>query len=88
MSVGLLAYLWQLQFVFPAVVSAGLLAKLWRDRHLFGVSGTIFCGWFAVAALAQFLWAAGVIRLIGLLAQVALAIVLVLKNQLHGRETS
>ena len=85
---GLLAYLWQLQFVLPALVSGGMLAKLWRDRNLFGVSGSIFCGWFAVAALAQFLWATGGIRLIGLVAQVALAIVLLLKNQLHGRETS
>jgi hypothetical protein len=49
---------------------------------LFGISGTAFCAWFVVAALAQFVGPAGSLWLAGLLAQVALAITLVLKNRL------
>ena len=78
----LLAYVWRFQFALPALVSGGLLAKLWRDSHLFGISGTAFCAWFVVAALAQFLGPTGSLWLVGLLAQVALAITLVLKNRL------
>ena len=82
MDVSLFAYLWRFQFALPAIVSGGLLAKFWREGNLFGISGTIFCAWFAVAALAQFLMPTGSIWSVGLVAQVALAIVLVLKNRL------
>ena len=83
MDVGILAFIWRFQFALPALVSGGLLAKLWRDRNLFGVGGTVFCAWFVVAALTQFLGQTGSISLIGLVAQVALAITLILKNRLH-----
>ena len=82
MDVGLYAYLWRFQFVLPALVSGGLLAKFWRDGNLFGISGTVFCAWFAGAALAQFLMPTGIIWSAGLVAQVALAIVLILKGRL------
>ena len=82
MDVGLLAYIWRLQFALPALVSGGLLAKLWKDGNLFGASGTVFCAWFVATALTQFLGQSGSISSIGLLAQVALAITLVLKNRL------
>jgi hypothetical protein len=83
MDVSLFAYVWRFQFALPALVSCGLLAKLWKEGNLFGISGTVFCAWFAVAALAQFLVPTGNIWSVGLVAQVALAIVLVLKNRLH-----
>ena len=82
MNVGLLAYVWRFQCALPALVSGGLLVKVWKDRNLFGVGGTVFCAWFIVAALGQFLGQTGSMSLIGLLAQVALAITLVLKNRL------
>jgi hypothetical protein len=83
MDVGLFAYLWRFQFALPALVSGGLLAKLWAEGRLFGISGTVFCAWFAVAALAQFLMPTGTVWSAGLVAQVALAIVLLLKNRLE-----
>jgi hypothetical protein len=82
MDVSLFAYVWRFQFALPAAISGGLLTKLWREGNLFGVSGTVFCAWFALAALAQFLMPTGSIWSVGLVAQVALAIVLILKNRL------
>ena len=82
MDVGLFAYIWRFQFVLLALVSGGLLAKLWRDRSLFGVNGAVFCAWFAIAAVAQFLGPAGGVSSLGLVAQVALAITLIMKNRL------
>ena len=81
--VSLFAYVWRVQFALPALVSGGLLAKLWREGHLFGICGAVFCTWFAVAALTQFLMPTGSIWSVGLVAQVALAIVLVLKYRLE-----
>src|SRR5262245_2093936 len=65
-------------FVAPALVSIAMLIKLWWDGDLFGRSGGFFVSWFVVAAIMQFAsrglawWSAG------LVAQTALAIVLVL----------
>ena len=80
--VSLLAYVWRVQFAVPALISLGLLAKLWRDCNLFGTSGTVFCAWFIAAALLQFAGPGGGVWVAGLVAQVALAIMLVLKNRL------
>jgi len=82
MDVSFFAYVWRFQFALPALVSGGLLAKLWREGNLSGMSGTVSCAWFAAAALAQFLMPTGGVWAVGLIAQVALAIVLVLKNRL------
>jgi hypothetical protein len=70
------------RYLIPALVSLGCLCRLWRERELFGVSGTLFCVWFAVAAAAQFVETNIAVWIAGLLAQVVLAIVLVLKQRL------
>ena len=65
----------------PAVVSLGSLAKLWWARELYGVKQAAFVAWF-ITALAIQLTSAGVGAWIaGYVSQVALAIVLVLKDQ-------
>jgi hypothetical protein len=66
----------------PIFVSLWLLVRLWREGELFGRSGTAFCVWFVLAAVAQLFAPTASVWLVGLLAQVALAIVLVVKQQL------
>jgi hypothetical protein len=67
----------------PIFVSLWFLVRLWREGELYGRTGTLFCVWFVLAAVAQ-LFAPGLaVWLAGLLAQVALAILLVLKQQLN-----
>jgi hypothetical protein len=63
-------------------VSLGLLVRLWWAGELYGVSGTVFCCWFVLAATAQFVAPTVTVWIIGLVARVSLAIVLVLKKQL------
>ena len=75
-------YLFRSPFLLPAVVSLGLLIKLWWDRDLFGLSGTAFVFWFAVAAGLQFLSSGVALWALGLVAQTALAFVLLVKGRL------
>jgi hypothetical protein len=70
----------------PILVSLWLLVRLWREGELFGRSGTVFCVWFVLATVAQLFPPAVSVWLVGLLAQVALAIVLVLKQQLSKQD--
>ena len=66
----------------PAVVSLGCLAKLWWAGELYGVQQAAFVAWFMTALAIQLasrdpgMWIAGYVG------QVALAIVLVLKDQI------
>jgi hypothetical protein len=67
----------------PIFISMWFLIRLWRERELFGKSGTIFCLWFIGATILQ-LFAPGIgLSIVGVLSQVALAIVLILKQQLN-----
>jgi hypothetical protein len=67
----------------PTVVSLCLLVQLWREGELYGKAGPLFCLWFGTAGALQVFattpgwWATG------LVAQVLLAIVLLLKRQIN-----
>jgi len=68
--------------VLATVVSLWCLVRLWRVGELYGASRTIFCVSFVAAVVTQ-LFAPNVgVWILGMVAQVALAIVLVLKQQL------
>jgi hypothetical protein len=73
----------QLRATFLTVgVSLWFLVRLWREGELFGRAGVLFCIWFVLAAVAQFFAPSTGVWILGLLAQLALAVVLVLKQQL------
>ena len=66
----------------PAVVSLGFLAKLWWAGELYGVQQAAFVAWF-MTALAIHLASRGPgMWIAGFVGQVALAIILVLKEQI------
>jgi hypothetical protein len=68
--------------VVTVAVCLWLLVRLWREGELYGTSGSIFCVWFVVAVATQ-LFAPNIgVWILGLVAQVALAIALVLKQEL------
>ena len=66
----------------PAITSAWFLISLWRDAELFGWQEACFVVWFVAALFLQlFAWSANT-WVTGLVAQVVLAIVLVLKDRI------
>ena len=65
----------------PIFVSLWCLVVLWREAELYGVRQWLFCAWFVVALVMQLFGHSTGIWLSGLLAQVILAIVLLLKKQ-------
>lgn len=67
----------------PALVSGILLMSLWRQAEIFGWRQVVFAAWFFVALMLQFFTPSGSLWLIGLLAQVALALVLVMKERIN-----
>jgi hypothetical protein len=77
-----LAYLAQRSVFLPIFVSLWCLVALWREAELYGVQEWLFCAWFAVALVMQLFAHSTAIWLIGLLAQVILAIVLLLKKRM------
>jgi hypothetical protein len=79
-----LPYLSRRGVFFPIVVSLWLLVRLWREGELFGRTGTLFCVWFVLAVVTQLFAPSTGVWVVGLLAQVALAIVLALKQQLSN----
>lgn len=65
-------------------VSVVFLLRLWREHELFGAQQVVFCSWFLMALVIQ-LFVHGVGAWIaGLVAQFALAVVLVLKEQMDN----
>ena len=68
--------------LIPIAVSGWMLFRLWRAGELFGWTSTVFCVWFVMALLAQVFGESVTVYLIGLIGQVALAIVLTLKQKL------
>ena len=68
----------------PMGISMWFLTSLWRAADLFGWQKGLFGAWFAVAASLQLLAWSPNLWLIGLVGQVALAIVLMLKDRLSN----
>jgi hypothetical protein len=66
----------------PAVVSLGCLARLWWAGELYGVQQAAFVVWFMTALGIQLASHGPVMWIAGYVGQVALAVVLVLKNQI------
>jgi hypothetical protein len=66
----------------PALVSLGALAKLWWEAELFGAQEAVFVAWFITALAIQLTSRDAWTWIAGYVGQVALAIVLVLKNQI------
>jgi hypothetical protein len=58
------------------------LVRLWRGGELFGKTAIVFGSWWVLATITQLFAPRSGVWLTGLLAQVALAIVLVLKQQM------
>ena len=65
----------------PILVSLWYLVKLRHEAALFGTRLVVFWLWFVVAFVTQMFARTAGVWLAGLLAQVALAIVLVLKQK-------
>jgi len=68
--------------VLAIVVSLWCLVRLWRVGELYGGTGILFCVWFVLAVVTQLFAPNLAVWILGFVAQVALAIVLVLKQQL------
>ena len=68
----------------PAAVSLGFLAKLWWARELYGVQQAAFVAWFMTALAIQLTSHGPGMWIAGYVAQVALAVVLVLKDQIDN----
>jgi hypothetical protein len=69
-------------FLLPIIVSLSTLVGLWWEEELYGGVGTLFCVWFVIAAVTQLFARSTGVWAVGLVAQVALAIVLVLKKRI------
>ena len=65
-------------------VSLWFMVRLWREAELYGAQEVIFGVWFVVAITIQLLAGSPGVWITGLLAQLALAIVLVLKDQIDN----
>ena len=69
-------------FWAPAIASAVLLALLWARNELSGRVSWFLAGWFLLALAAQYLAMANGVWIIGLSLQTALAIFLLIKQQI------
>jgi hypothetical protein len=76
------SYLSRRGIFLPIIVSLWFLVRLWWEAELFGKTGALLCVWFVLAAVAQLFASSLGLWVVGFLAQVALAIVLVLKQRL------
>ena len=70
-------------FWAPAIASAVLLALLWARNELPGRVSWFLAGWFLLALAAQYLATANGVWIIGLSLQTALAIFLLIKQQIE-----
>ena len=72
-------------FWAPAIASALLLALLWARDELSGRVSWFLVGWFLLAVAAQYLATPSTgVWIIGLALQTALALLLLLKQQISG----
>jgi hypothetical protein len=82
MGPALMPYLVGYGVFVPILVSLWYLLRLSREAELFGVQLVVFGVWFVVAFVMQMFARTSGLWLVGLLAQVALAIVLILKQKI------
>jgi hypothetical protein len=68
--------------VIPILISLWFLVRLWRANELFGKAAIIAASWWALATIIQLFASGPGMWITGLLAQVALAILLVLKQKM------
>jgi len=68
--------------VLPPVTCLWYLARLWWTGELFGVQQAVFVGWFVVAFGIQLASRGPYVWIAGMLGQVSLAIVLILKKHI------
>jgi hypothetical protein len=66
---------------FTIGVSLWFLVRVWREGELSGRSGTLFSTWFLVAAGTQLSAPSTGVWILALVAQLILAVVLILKQQ-------
>ena len=66
----------------PSAVCLSYLAWLWWAGELFGVQQAVFVGWFVVAFGIQLASRGPYLWIVGMLGQVSLAIVLILKKHI------
>ena len=71
-------------FWAPAIASALLLTLLWAQDELSGRVTWFVVGWFLLALAAQYLATSTGVWILGLALQTALAIFLLLKQQISG----
>lgn len=81
MAPALMPYLTSYGVFVPILVSLWFLLRQSREAELFGARLVVFGGWFVVAFVLQMFARTTGLWLVGLLAQVALAIVLMLKQK-------
>ncbi len=77
-----LPYLSRRGIFIPVLVSLWYLVRLWREAELYGWKEVVFPLWFVVALVAQFFGSNTGVWVAGVLAQVALAVVLFLKQKI------
>ena len=65
-------------------VSLLFLVRLWQENELFGAQQVVFCSWFLIALVIQLFERSVGAWIAGLSAQFALAVVLVLKEQIDN----
>jgi hypothetical protein len=70
--------------LLTVAVSLWFLVRLWREGELFGAQEKLFCVWFAIAFAIQLFARSAGLWITGLLAQLILAAVLVLKDQIDN----
>ena len=67
--------------VLPPVVCVWYLVKLWREGELYGAQDVV-CLWFVVSLVTELVSQSTGLWIAGLLGQVSLAIVLILKSHM------
>jgi hypothetical protein len=82
MAPALMPYLTGYGVFVPILVSLWYLLRLSREAELFGAQLVVFGVWFVVAFVIQMFARTAGLWLVGLLGQVALAIVLMLKQKI------
>jgi len=79
----LLRYEFQATFL-TAGTSLWFLIRLWQKGEIFGKQAVLFAVWFVVALMTELLARGPGTWIAGLLAQLALAIVLILKHRMDS----
>ena len=71
-------------FWFPAVASVVVMVLLWSRDELSGRAPVFLASWFLLALAAQYLGTTTGVWIVGLTLQTALAIFLLLRQQIRG----